>query len=154
MAGTLAYKRLSRDFKRIQKEPIDHCTVIPDDDDFLIWYFLVELQDSPFEGCQVLAKLLFPKEYPMKAPDVVFLTPTGRFKINAKICMTNSGFHPEEWAPSWSIGSLIVSYISAFYEQQRGIGHLTDDATDRMKFARESRQYNQTYYPELMKRFE
>jgi len=40
------------------------------------------------------------------------LTPTGRFNVNADICMTNSSHHNHEWNPQWSATSIIVGIIS------------------------------------------
>lgn len=35
-----------------------------------------------------------PSEYPFKPPEVYMLTPSGRFEINKKICLSISSFHP------------------------------------------------------------
>jgi ubiquitin-conjugating enzyme E2 J1 len=40
---------------------------------------------------------LLPLDYPFKPPNIVFLTPNGRFEAGKKICLSISAYHPEEW---------------------------------------------------------
>lgn len=35
-----------------------------------------------------------PSDYPFKPPEVYMLTPSGRFEVNKKICLSISSFHP------------------------------------------------------------
>ena len=59
-------------------------------------------------------RILVPADYPMKPPDIIVLTPNGRFPTNhtfftqyhpwlcrfevgKKICLSISGHHPETW---------------------------------------------------------
>ena len=37
----------------------------------------------------------------MKPPNIIFLTPNGRFATNQKICLSISAYHPESWNPAW-----------------------------------------------------
>jgi hypothetical protein len=41
-----------------------------------------------------LLRMQLPSEYPFKPPEVYMLTPSGRFEINKKICLSISSFHP------------------------------------------------------------
>lgn len=38
-------------------------------------------------------KIIFPSEYPNKAPKLIFLTPNGRFQVNTEICLSFTNFH-------------------------------------------------------------
>jgi len=49
---------------------------------------------TPYEGGVYHGKLLFPKEYPLKPPGVMMLTPSGRFQPNRRLCLSMSDFHP------------------------------------------------------------
>ena len=61
---------------------------------------------SEYAGGVYHGKVIFPAEYPFKAPNVVMCTPSGRFEPNAKICMSMTAFHPESWNPvSASLGA-------------------------------------------------
>jgi len=47
----------------------------------------------------------------MKPPNVIFMTPNGRFELHKKICLSISGYHPETWRPSWSIRTALLAMI-------------------------------------------
>ena len=44
----------------------------------------------------------------MKPPSIYMVTPSGRFEVNMKICMSMSDFHPESWNPSWRVETILV----------------------------------------------
>lgn len=49
-------------------------------------------------------------------PNIVFLTPNGRFEVGMKICLTVSAHHPETWQPSWSIRTgKLIGYFPALF---------------------------------------
>jgi hypothetical protein len=56
--------------------------------------------------------LLFHKDYPFKPPNIVFLTPNGRFQVGKKICLSITGYHPESWRPAWGIRTALTAIIS------------------------------------------
>ena len=56
-------------------------------------------------------RISLPADYPMKPPNIFFMTPNGRFETNTKICLSISGFHPETWRPSWSIRTALLAMI-------------------------------------------
>jgi len=65
-----------------------------------------------------MGKLVFPKEYPWKAPGIMFLTDNGRFVLNTRICLSISDFHPESWSPALRVRSIITSLISFFVSNE------------------------------------
>ena len=40
------------------------------------------------------------------------LSPSGRFEVGVKICLSMSSYHPEHWQPSWSVRSALVALIA------------------------------------------
>lgn len=40
------------------------------------------------------------------------ITPSGRFQINARLCLSISDFHPDTWNPSWTVSTIIMGLIS------------------------------------------
>lgn len=56
--------------------------------------------------------MLFHKDYPFKPPNIVFLTPNGRFQVGKKICLSITGYHPESWRPAWGIRTALTAIIS------------------------------------------
>ena len=45
-------------------------------------------------------KVVFSPQYPYKPPSILMLTPSGRFAIQQKLCLSISDFHPESWCVS------------------------------------------------------
>jgi ubiquitin-protein ligase len=41
-------------------------------------------------------------------------TPSGRFEVNKKICLSISSFHPETWQPSWGIRTALLALMAFF----------------------------------------
>ena len=42
-------------------------------------------------------KVVFSPQYPYRPPSILMLTPSGRFAIQQKLCLSISDFHPESW---------------------------------------------------------
>lgn len=136
-------KRLNHELNRIVREPLPNIIVKPDDNNIRIWYFLFYNMTDEYKGGQYLGKIVFDNQYPFKAPTIEFLTPNGRFENNVKICTTFTHFHPEEWTPEWSVGSLLVGLMSFMYEPaNKGVGSITTSDDDKRKLAIESINYN------------
>jgi ubiquitin-protein ligase len=95
-------------------------------DGLYVWYFLFYgLVDTEYcfinekgveQGGLYLGKLILPPTYPFDAPDFMFITQTGKFIVDAKICTTFTSFHKEEYSPSHTIESLCASMLSFFTE--------------------------------------
>ena len=75
-----------------------------------------------------------PPEYPFKPPHIIFLTPSGRFETNTKVCLSFSAYHPELWQPAWGIRLILEALISFLPTPADGaIGALDWTSTERRK---------------------
>uniref|UniRef100_A0A158P7D1 UBIQUITIN_CONJUGAT_2 domain-containing protein n=1 Tax=Angiostrongylus cantonensis TaxID=6313 RepID=A0A158P7D1_ANGCA len=139
-SGT-AIRRLQRDFQRLQSEPIDGITAVPNDQNILEWHYVIKgSSDTPYEGGYYYGKMVFQPDFPWKPPAICMLTPNGRlvflfplvflfrFETNVRLCLSISDYHPESWNPGWTVSSILVrcyfSYIicSSFrHNYTRGI---------------------------------
>ncbi|TGZ65200.1 hypothetical protein CRM22_005969 [Opisthorchis felineus] len=78
----------------------------------------------------------------MKPPNIVLLTPNGRFETHRKICLSISGYHPESWRPSWSIRTALLAIIGFMPTHGAGaIGSLDLPAEERKALARSSQSF-------------
>lgn len=70
------------------------------------------IQGTDFEGGFYHGRILLPIDYPFKPPNIVFLTPNGRFEAGKKICLSISAHHPEEWQAGvcFALFSLLVIF--------------------------------------------
>jgi ubiquitin-conjugating enzyme E2 J2 len=150
MAPAMATARLRKELLKLQKEPPPDIIAEPDESNILRWFYGVRGPAStPFEGGTYLGKLQFPPEYPMKPPSIYMMTPSGRFQINTKLCMSMSDFHPESWNPMWSVSSIIQGVQSFMANDELTTGGLRSPEYERKKLASLSMAYNQKMFPNL-----
>lgn len=109
-------------------------------DNLFEWHFTVRgPADSDFEGGVYHGRILLPPEYPMKPPNIIILTPNGRFETGKKICLSISGHHPETWQPSWSIRTALLALIGFMPTPGQGtIGAIEYPPEERRKLAKKS----------------
>lgn len=65
----------------------------------------------------------------MSPPNIIFMTPNGRYDINVKICLSITSYHPEEWNPTWTVRTMLEGIISTFNdvsEKLMGVGGIKD----------------------------
>ena len=102
MSHRATVKRIMRESKDIQQNPANGIIAHPLDNVFE-WHFTIAgVSETEFEGGRYHGKIVLPSQYPFKPPDLIMLTKSGRFEIGKKICLNFSGFHPEQWRPSWT----------------------------------------------------
>ena len=110
--ANITKKRLAGELRLLQKEPLELIDTYPDDNNALVWYFLLRGPDfTEYKGGFYIGKILHDPEYPTKAPNFMMLTPTGRFEIEQKICLTNSGYHAESWSPIWNMKTILLGFF-------------------------------------------
>ena len=146
----MATRRLREELIKLKTQPPPGIIAEPDESNILKWFYVIRgPADTPYEGGLYIGKLIFPSEYPMKAPSIHMLTPSGRFQINTQICMSMSNFHPESWNPLWSVATIIQGIQSFMESDELTTGGLKASEADRKKLAKLSMSYNQKNYPKL-----
>lgn len=132
-------KRLMREARELA-EPTEEYYACPLDDNLFEWHFTVKgPPQTEFEGGFYHGRILLPSQYPMQPPNIILLTPNGRFEINKKICLSISGHHPESWQPSWSIRTALLALIAFMPISSSGtIGALDYTPEERRVLARKS----------------
>lgn len=134
-----AVKRLMREAAELSS-PTSEFFAAPLDDNLFEWHFTVRgPSDTEFQGGVYHGRIIVPPEYPMKPPDIIVLTPNGRFEVGKKICLSISGHHPETWQPSWSIRTALLAIIGFMPTPSHGtIGSLDYSPEERRQLARRS----------------
>lgn len=83
-------------------------------------------KDTIFEGGIYHGKLILPAAFPFKPPDLLMITPSGRFETNKKICFSYTSYHPETWSPALKFKDIILGFLSLFNESsENAIGMIT-----------------------------
>lgn len=124
-------------------EPTEEYFACPLEDNLFEWHFTVrgppgtEFEDGYYHG-----RILLPSQYPMQPPNIILLTPNGRFEVNKKICLSISGHHPESWQPSWSIRTALLALIAFMPTPAAGtIGSLDYTKEERQVLAKKSKNW-------------
>jgi ubiquitin-conjugating enzyme E2 J2 len=164
MATDICVRRLTKELAALKKEPmIDPIiTVAPNESNILEMHYVLEgSADTPYQGGVYHGKLIFPKEYPLKPPGVMMLTPSGRFQTNRRLCLSMSDFHPESWNPMWSISTILRGLYSFMIESNPTLGSIETSTATKRRFALSSLEYNvkndTTFcrlFPEYVERYE
>ncbi|KAJ7147732.1 UBC-like protein [Mycena crocata] len=145
MASKAAYKRLTKEYVTMQKEPPPYVWAAPDEKNILTWNFLIRgPSDSPFAGGEYHGVLQFPAEYPFKPPGIKMLTPSGRFQPDKKICFSMSDFHPGTWNPAWSVATILTGLLSFMLSDEMTTGSVTSTEAHKRAFAARSHAWNIT----------
>ncbi len=150
-------RRLTGEKKMLDKNRENYYQVVQDSNNDLIFYFLYRCNDntSCYNGGFYIGKIEIPSDYPMKPGDFYMLTPSGRFDINKKICLTNSGYHSSEWRPIWNLQNMVIGMISIFMDDStHGISHIKLSDKERKEMANESIAYNLTYHYDIFVKFD
>nr|CDS26202.1 Ubiquitin conjugating enzyme E2 J1 [Hymenolepis microstoma] len=115
----------------------------PLEDNLFEWHFTIRgPEGSEFEGGIYHGQISLPTEYPMKPPNIMLLTPNGRFEQYRQICLSISGYHPETWCPSWSIRTALLAIIGFMPTDGAGaIGSMSVPTEERKKLAISSKNY-------------
>ena len=91
MASDMCTRRLTKELASLRKEPIHNpvIRVAPNEANILEMHYVIEgSKGTPYDGGFYHGKLVFPKEYPLKPPSVMMLTPSGRFQPNRRLCLS------------------------------------------------------------------
>jgi ubiquitin-conjugating enzyme E2 J1 len=143
MSKSPSLRRIQADIRELSIDPSDRYHAAPLESDMFEWHFTIRgADDTEFEGGIYHGRILLPAEYPFKPPNIIFLTPNGRFEINTKVCLSFSAFHPELWQPAWGIRLILEALISFLPTPGDGaIGALDWTKEERQRLAKESVKY-------------
>jgi len=146
-----AIRRILADLRELGTAPSDQYAAKPTEENMFEWHFCIRgPSGTDYQGGVYHGKILLPAEYPYKPPNIVFLTPNGRWETKTKICLSFSAYHPELWQPAWGVRTILEALISFMPTPGDGaVGAVEATADDRKRLARESAHYKHPLMPEL-----
>jgi ubiquitin-conjugating enzyme E2 J1 len=128
-----------RELSALNAQPGSLFQASPLETDLFEWHFTVRgPPDTPFEAGLYHGRIILPVEYPLKAPEIILLTPNGRFEVGTRICLSVTSHHNETWQPSWGIRTILTALIGFMPSKSEGLGALDYPAEDRQNLARKS----------------
>lgn len=150
MASSIAINRLRKELSKLKKDPPPGIIAEPKESDILTWFYALQgPADTPYEGGVYVGKLKFPSEYPMKPPSILMLTPSARFKVNSRLCMSMSDFHPELWNPMWSVATILQGAVSFMTSEEVTTGGIKAPDSERKRLAGLSKAHNSKHFDDL-----
>lgn len=143
MSSSLCVQRLRKEFKDIIKNPVENIRAAPKEGNILEWHYVIcGTKGSPYEGGYYHGIVTFPPSYPYKPPSIQMYTPNGRFKVNTRLCLSMSDFHPETWNPMWSVSTILMGLYSFMIEETPTHGSISTTTAAKRQFAKESMSFN------------
>ena len=120
-----AMKRISEEFKQLNRSPVAGLGItvgLFDEDNVFVWKCtLLGPKDTMYKGGLFYLKIIFPDNYPIGKPEVLFLTPI--YHLNVKY--GPGGFQPlghicistlNEWKPGDSIKKILPEIFNLLYK--------------------------------------
>ena len=121
-------ERLKEEYKDLICNPLSNLGItvgLSNQDNWYEWKFtLIGAKDSPYARGLFHMKLSFPKEYPDKAPNIIFLTPIYHLNVNPKF---HKYYEDNEslghvsasfvnwWRPKTTVREILTQLYSIFY---------------------------------------
>jgi ubiquitin-conjugating enzyme E2 J1 len=128
-----------RELAALEKSPDSFFTASPLESDLFEWHFTVRgPPETAFAAGLYHGRIVLPPEYPLKAPEIILLTPNGRFEVGTRICLSVTSHHNETWQPSWGIRTILTALVGFMPSKSEGLGALDYPAEDRRALARKS----------------
>ncbi|GAA5954377.1 hypothetical protein JCM3765_004441 [Sporobolomyces pararoseus] len=136
-------RRLLQEATELSNDDSPDYNAAPLESDLFDWHFTIRgLSGTEFEGGIYHGRMILPSEYPFKPPEIYLLTPSGRFEVNRKICLSISNFHPETWQPSWGVRTALLALIAFFESDPKGaVGSLKAPPEERKRLANASQHF-------------
>jgi ubiquitin-protein ligase len=144
--------RIPKEYDKLTSDPIDNVIFDMNESNIYEWTFVIfGPKDTPYEGGSYQGKLTFPKEYPLKPPQVQFTSKLFHPNVymDGKLCISilhegadDTGYEHEleRWRPINNIRTVFISIISLLSDPN------ADSAAniDAAKLWRDNREaYNQ-----------
>ncbi|KZV85120.1 UBC-like protein [Exidia glandulosa HHB12029] len=102
-----AIRRIQRELAQLEASPIVGVSVTPDESNLFNWAGTIKpSSESPYKGGTYKFTLVFPENFPFKAPNVKFTTKIYHPGINeqGEICVT---LLKDDWKPSISVVTIL-----------------------------------------------
>ena len=119
-------ERLKQEFRDLTLNPISNMWIFVGlkEDNYYEWEgCIIGARDSPYVKGLFRIKILFPKEYPDKSPDIIFLTPIYHLNVNPRKGIEEfderlghvSASFTNWWKPEITAREMTTQLYSIFY---------------------------------------
>lgn len=145
----MSINRLKKEAEEMKLNPPDNCSGGPINENYYKWDGqIMGPSDSPYTGGLFKLKITFTKEYPFKAPKVVFITKIFHPNINnnGQICLD---ILKDKWSPALSISKVLLSVCSLLTDPNPDDPLVSEIAkiykADRFKYNKMAKEWTYKY---------
>ena len=120
-ALNMTQRRLKKELGDIQDDPPTDCSVVVVGGDIFKWEAtMIGAKGTPYESGVYLLEIVFPQDYPFKAPKVKFGTKILHFRVNDKggICLP---VLKDNWSPALTIKRILIALRDNIFITSGGI---------------------------------
>ena len=146
----MAFKRITKELKDIEKDPPTNCSAGPHNpSDMFNWQAsIIGPENSPYQGGVFFLCIKFPTDYPFKPPKVSFTTKIYHPNINSNgsICLD---ILKDQWSPALTISKVLLSISSLLTDPNPDDPFVPDIANlykaDRGKYEATAKEWTRKY---------
>ena len=145
----MALKRLQREIADMLKDPPANCSAGTEGEDLFHWKAtIIGPEGTPYHGGVFNLNVLFPPDYPFKAPKFNFTTKIYHPNINSagQICLD---ILKDQWSPALSVSKVLLSICSLLNDPNPDDPLVIDIANEykqnRELFNKKAREWTLTY---------
>ena len=112
----MSINRLTKELKDIKNDPPANCSAGPVGENMFEWHAtILGPEGTPYHGGVFFLKILFPTDYPFKAPKIGFETKIYHCNINSNggICLD---VLKDQWSPALTVSKILLSISSLLAE--------------------------------------
>ena len=147
----MAIRRITKEMESINRNPPPFTSAGPVDDNN-IFHFQATIMGppgTPYAGGVFFLDVIYPIDYPFKPPTIKFISKIYHCNINSENGAISLDILTDQWSPSLSISSLLVSITSLLSDPNPDKPLVPEIATlfknDRAKHDEVAKEWTQKY---------
>ena len=153
--------RISKEFKDINRNPIANCGVtvgLFDENDVTKWRVsLLGPKDTSYRGGLFYLSINFPNDYPVKPPEVCFITPIYHVNVNPKaptfpgaeslghVCISTLNW----WKQEYTMREVLTNIFALFYlgnpDSPYGLDRAEEFRNNRVLYEEKIKKYTKQF---------
>ena len=149
--------RIINEFKDLNRNPISNCGItvgLVNENDYRLWKItMLGARNTSYKDGLFFLCAKFPEEYPIKPPEVYFLTPIYHLNVNPRAPRSSEDIPLGHisistlswWKPEYKMREVLVNIFALFYKANPDSAYGLDRA--------EEYRENRAVYEEKVKRF-
>jgi len=107
-ANSISYKSSALTKPPSPNQPPPTFVLSPLTKSLCVWQFtFCGPSNTPYARGLYTGRIHLPPTYPAAPPELYMLTPSGRWAVKRKICLSMTSHHPESWDVRWSLVSMV-----------------------------------------------